>query len=229
MVKPKMPNAPEALPFFLTASLGLSSALFVEVRAATSLSGDQWVREGLAVTSASTDTPRLLAKYAGGIAISPNGKDIAFVVQKPHAMQNANEIKFSLVKRLDLEPLARPTELGKTAGGILDARLLPQFSPDGKSLAYVANHDQNVQSHIKTWFENTNDAIAIRNLSTGSIVLANTQSISTEALGGDFALSGIRSFRWSPDGTRLAVIVATRLDRKLEAGGLRFPRKTSIQ
>jgi dipeptidyl aminopeptidase/acylaminoacyl peptidase len=200
----------------LRRALLLAPCLLLLIRAeAMPPSGEQWVHEALESVKINIESRKLAL---GSIAVSPDGKDIAYSVLNSRISQNQSGVDFVLASRSDLSPSAKPTVLRSITGGILDAQLYPQFSPDGKSLAFLAAIQRGVQHASISWAATHNDAIAVRDLATGEVSIAGMQSISKKALGRNFEASSLRTFRWSPDGTQLAAIVQGQFDRQLNTG-----------
>jgi hypothetical protein len=73
--------------------VALGFAMAVTAPAASPLSGDRWVQDGLAVSIASIEKPAL---SPGGVAISTDGKSFTYSVARSRVSENLRETEFLL-------------------------------------------------------------------------------------------------------------------------------------
>ena len=176
--------------------------------------GNEWVDQGLSVEARVIETPMLGDEMT--VAVSPDGRDLAYTVVKSHVSQNVNEIEFWLRHVANLATLPQPVLLASRSGKSVDARIYPRFSSDGRLLAYLTNAEGG--SSTNTVFGVQYDSVAIRTLTTGAVALATVKSIPPDALAADYVVSGIRSYRLSPDGTRVGIVVTGHFNHKVNVG-----------
>lgn len=144
------------------------------------------------------DVPRteaMTAEHVAGIkrvvqvAVSPNGKTIAYAISTPRELDDPGRSTMQIFVVDRSSGTARPfTAPGASASS-------PAFSPDGKHLAFAATRKS----------QDDRRQVYVLSLEGG------------EAMKVTDAPKGVRSFRWSPDGKWIAYTSAREPDAKVEA------------
>jgi dipeptidyl aminopeptidase/acylaminoacyl peptidase len=123
-----------------------------------------------------TETSWLDMRLAGGIAISPDGKQVAFEVSTRPPGQDDMRTSIWLGEIADAEP--RPLTKGKKADSC------PRWSPDGKRLAFTSKGEG----------EKDKAQLHIMEMDSGEIRQVCSMP------------NGVSELAWSPDGSRIAFL-----------------------
>jgi dipeptidyl aminopeptidase/acylaminoacyl peptidase len=154
---------------------------------AQSLPGDVWVKEGLATADQRIQTPMVGGAAANSIAISHNGRYIAYTGLQADI---ANNVNVEGVWLLDKDSPSGPRLVGDPIQGPDIRRFDPRFSPNDDRLAYVVA-----------------GKLVIQTIANSARVEINAAEIPADSLGTRYSPTSIKAFAWDPDGTQLAVLV----------------------
>ncbi len=154
-------------------------------------SGDQIIFEGRGEIFATTDeysTTKQITNSAAaerGATISPDGRTIVYASERngkwelfKATMSREQEVNFANSTLINEEPLFKSSD---------KERLAPQFSPDGKELAFVEDRNKLM---VMDW-----ESGKVRQVTDGSKNVGNA----------DYGLS----YQWSPDGEWFAMTIVT--------------------
>jgi dipeptidyl aminopeptidase/acylaminoacyl peptidase len=193
---------------WVLASIGFALFLAVTSKAAPAdQSGDSWVKRGLSIETESLQTTMIGGAFGldSEIAVAPSGHAVAYTKLEPNVGDNTNRLELCLIDT------RHPAVVTSVSRNNANTRLYVFFSPnlsrDGKRLAYFPHE-----------IDTVDEVIAIRDVDAGTTRLVKLADIPKDILGPGMITTGFDSFLWSPDGSRLGVIVSSRHDRKITTG-----------
>jgi dipeptidyl aminopeptidase/acylaminoacyl peptidase len=187
--------------------VGLLTATVTSWAATGVQSGDSWVDHGLSIETESLQTTMIGGEFGldSEISVARGGHTVAYVKLESDIGNNTNRLDLCL---LDTRHPATQISVSHTES---NTRFYIYFSPslsrDGKFLAYFPHEDETV-----------GEVIAIRDVDAGTTRMIKLAEIPKNLLGPGVTATAFSSLLWSPDGSRLGVIVGSRGDRKITTG-----------
>jgi dipeptidyl aminopeptidase/acylaminoacyl peptidase len=119
-------------------------------------------------------------RLAGDVQLSPDGRVVAFVVEEPPRALRPGVARRSGVWLVDADGTGQPRRVIVRANDSTSGSASPRWSPDGRSLALISDHDGTSQVYVLP----ANGAGAVRRLT--------------------WAPEGVDRYAWSPDGSIIA-------------------------
>jgi dipeptidyl aminopeptidase/acylaminoacyl peptidase len=171
-----------------------------ELLSQTPISGEAWVRDGLAITRTYLETQTIGGGYENhtSIAVSPDG-EVAYTQVDLNVEKNTvtNSLLLTSPKA---RSHSKQIETSSQPQG-LSTNFQPKFSPSGAELGYL--------------FEGR---LIIKSLEGDKRQEIVPGSMPADLFGAEFAPTGIGSFSWSPDGDHIALLVIGRGTKEILAG-----------